>query len=141
MLPMLPHHVPAPPGRTWYCLGMYRLATRTVRIGGARVKAEIADGPVSRMLGLMFRKRLAKDAGMLLCFRRSGDHAIHMMNVRFPLDVIFVSSAGRIVCIHRAVPGEWPFRAGKPVRYVLEVNAGVCRRHRIRIGDRCHLPG
>jgi len=119
---------------------MNRLATRTVRIKGARIRAEIADGPLSRMLGLMFRSRLAPGAGMLLCFRRSADHYIHMMNVRFPLDVLFLRADGRIEHIHHAVPGEWGFSSGKPVRYVLEVNAGFCRRHRVRTGDRCRLP-
>jgi len=116
------------------------LRVATLKIRRARVRAEIADTAWSKFVGLMFRKRLGKEAGMLLCFRWPADHPIHMMNVRFPLDVLFLKEDGRIAHIHHAVPGEWGFRAGKPVRYVLEVNAGFCRRNGIRAGDRCVLP-
>ncbi|MEK7475559.1 MAG: DUF192 domain-containing protein [Candidatus Coatesbacteria bacterium] len=114
------------------------VAVLTVR--RARIRAEIADTHLAKMLGLMFRRRLARNAGLLLCFRWTANHGIHMLNVRFPLDVLFLGADGRIVHIHRAVPGEWGFSAGQPIRYVLEVNAGFCRLHGIRAGDRCALP-
>ena len=116
------------------------LPKATLTIRRTRVRAEIADTPWALMLGLMFRKSLAPDSGMLLCFRRAGNHGLHMKNVRFPLDVLFLDSGGTIVRMHHAVPGEWGFWPGTPVRYALEVNAGFCRRHRIRTGDRCRLP-
>ena len=119
---------------------MIRPAVRTVSIKGVRIRAEIADNSFWKFLGLMFRKRLAKGTGMLLCFRWSARHAIHMMNVRFPLDVLFLKPDGRIAHIHRAVPGEWGFGPPEPVRYVLEVGSGFCRRHRIKVGDHCRLP-
>jgi len=117
-----------------------RPAVRPVTVKGTRIRAEIADNPLWKFLGLMFRKRLERGTGMLFCFRRPGRHAIHMMNVRFPLDILFIGSDGRIAHIHRATPGEWGFRPATPVCHVLEVEAGFCRRHRVRVGDRCVLP-
>jgi uncharacterized protein len=63
-----------------------------------------------------------------------------MWNVRFPLDLIFIRQNGRIALIHKALPGESNFRPGKPVKYVLEVNAGFCTRNGIKTGDRCRIP-
>lgn len=119
---------------------MGRLTIRDLTIKQVGIRAEIADTTLSIMLGLMFRKPLARGTGMLLCFRRSADHAIHMWNVRFPLDVIFITQNGKVAHIHRAIPWEGNFRAGKPIRYVLEVNAGFCLRNGIRVGDRCRIP-
>lgn len=115
------------------------LPVTQVRIGRLRIAAELAAGPWSRMLGLMFRRRLPRHRGMLLCFRRPGNHGIHMWNVRFPLDVIFITAAGRVARIRTARPGEFVFRPGRPVLHVLEINAGLCRRHGIRVGARCRV--
>jgi uncharacterized membrane protein (UPF0127 family) len=111
-----------------------------IKIKRAVIRAEIADTVPKLALGLMFRHKLAWGAGMLLRFGRSADHAIHTWFVRFPLDVIFIKESGAIAHIRRAVPWELPFRAGSPVRYVLEVGAGFCRRHRIKAGDKVRLP-
>lgn len=88
----------------------------------------------------MFRRRLPPDAGMLLRFPRIADHGLHMLNVRFPLDLVFLRADGTVARIARALPGGWGFYAGEPVRWCLEVNAGFCRRHGIRRGDRIRIP-
>ena len=108
-----------------------------IEIKRAEIKAEIADTIPKLALGLMFRRKLAPNGGMLLRFVRSANHSIHMWFVRFPLDVIFIRDDGTIARIRRAVPWQLPLWAGSPVGYVLEVNAGFCRRHGIKAGDRC----
>lgn len=108
-----------------------------MRIRGTEIEVEVADTPGSLALGLMFRRRLARGKGMLLKFARAADHRIHMWFVGFPLDVIFIREDGKIARIVRAAPWRMPFRAGVPVRYVLEVNGGFCRRKGIRVGDIC----
>ena len=120
-------------------MGMRR--TR-IGIGKTPIKAEVADTAPMLALGLMFRGKLAQEEGMLLKFVRTADHAIHMWFVRFPLDVIFIRQNGTIARIVRAVPWQFPFSAGVPVRYVIEANAGFCRRKGIKAGDKCaNLPG
>ena len=111
-----------------------------LRIGRARVHVEIADSILTRAVGLMFRRILSRNAGVLLCFPRAGRHLLHMWWVRFPLDVAFLDHRGVVQEIRRAAPGGWPFAARRPVRYALEVNAGTCRRIGLRPGSRCELP-
>lgn len=119
---------------------MFRGRVRPLRIGRVRVRVEVADSILTRAVGLMFRRFLAPDAGVLLCFPSSRNHALHMWWVRFPLDILLLDEAGRIMKIVHAAPGQWPFAPGVPVRFALEVNAGFCRRHRIRPGMTCRLP-
>lgn len=111
-----------------------------LKINGRALRVERAETWRALTWGLMFRRRLAPNNGMLLCFRRTANHAIHMWNVRFPLDVLFLEENGTIAHIRKALPGAFPFRSGKRVRYVLEVNAGWCARHGVRPGDRCVWP-
>ncbi len=115
---------------------MLRGPVRPLRIGRARVRVEVADTLLTRGLGLMFRRRLAPDAGVLLCFPRAGHHALHMWHVRFPIEVIWLDDHGTVTGIRRAAPGAGPFRPGRRVRFALEVNAGTCRRLGIRPGQR-----
>ncbi len=106
-------------------------------IRSASLAAERAETMLSLARGLMFRRHLAPDAGLLLCFPRSGNHGIHMWFVRIPLDVLFLSENGVVARIHCAQPGAFPFRPGTSIRYVLETNLGWCDRHGIIVGDRC----
>ncbi len=115
---------------------MIRGRIRTLRVGRTRMRVEVADTILTRAVGLMFRRRLAPDAGVLLCFPRAGRHALHMWWVRFPLDVVWLDDDGRVVKIERAAPGRVPFTPGRPVRYALELNAGAARRLRIAPGQR-----
>src|ERR1041384_6955926 len=111
-----------------------------VKIHRATVKAEVAETWWQVSLGLMFRKYLAPNAGMLFILGRDADHAFHMWFVRIPLDVLFIDGDGRIAHIRSARPGAGPFRSGEAVRYVLEVNHGWCAAHGVGVGDRCEVP-
>lgn len=91
------------------------------------LKVEIAATPTARRHGLMFRRELAPDSGLLLAFDHLAQHAITMQNVRFPLDLVFLDE--RLVVID-VIPGApagatGPFAIPQPSQYVLELNAGV----------------
>lgn len=88
--------------------------------------------------GLMFRRRMARDAGMLFIYRRPEPVQMWMKNTLIPLDMLFIDGNGGIVRIaERAVPHSLEtIAAGVPVKGVLEVNGGVVSRLKIRIGDR-----
>jgi uncharacterized membrane protein (UPF0127 family) len=107
---------------------------------GARHKfsVEVADTDESRNQGLMFRRALAADAGMLFDYHRDSTFAMWMRNTFIPLDMLFISSDGRIQKIHqRAVPhDETPIPAPGAVRAVLEVNGGTAARLGLKVGDR-----
>lgn len=102
------------------------------------LRVELANDPESRRQGLMHRRQLADDAGMLFDYRRQQQVQMWMKNTWIPLDMLFIDEEGRIVHI---VTNTQPHStaiidSGKPVRAVLEVNAGVAASHDIRRGDR-----
>ena len=106
---------------------------------GARlpVNVELARTEAERARGLMFRKSLATDAGMLFLFEESAEHGFWMQNTLIPLDMIFIDDSGRIVgIVARAEPlTTTPRTVGVPSRYVLEVNGGWSAAHGVARGD------
>lgn len=103
---------------------------------------EIMGTPEERAKGLMFRKYLADNRGMLFDFGAVRPIRMWMKNTYIPLDMIFIRTDGTIAGIAKnTVPmSEAIIAAPEPVRYVLEVNAGISDRFGIRKGDRVALP-
>ena len=110
--------------------------------GTHRFTVEIATTPQQMEQGLMFRPRLAADAGMLFDYGRPSMAMMWMKNTLIPLDMLFVDAQGRIVNIHeRAVPGSLDtIAAAAPVRAVIELNGGTAARLGIRPGDKVIFP-
>jgi hypothetical protein len=110
--------------------------------GPVRFAVELALTPAQQEQGLMYRPRLAPDAGMLFDFRDIAPRAFWMKNTLIPLDMLFIADDGRIVDIHeRAVPmSEAIVPSRVPARAVLELNGGTVDRLGIRVGDRVHCP-
>jgi uncharacterized membrane protein (UPF0127 family) len=102
-----------------------------------QIDTEIADTPAKRTHGLMYRRSLPADAGMLFIFDSSQPLAFWMKNTFISLDMVFVSNAKKIVAIAKnATPlSEALIPSGKSAMYVVEVNAGFCDTHGIRTGD------
>ncbi len=99
---------------------------------------EIADTTSKRARGLMFRQRLATDAGMLFLFDELEVASFWMKNTPLSLDLLFIAKDGRIVDMYeRAVPlSTRPINSNMPVFAVLEILAGTAQRLGIRVGDR-----
>ncbi len=106
--------------------------------GTTAFQVEVADTEASREQGLMFRKRLAPDKGMLFDFKVPQQAAFWMKNTLIPLDIIFIAPNGRIVSIARnAVPmSEVPIPSGGVVRGVLEIAGGRAAQLGLYPGDR-----
>jgi len=109
---------------------------------GTRIKAEIAFTPEERALGLMFREGLEENEGMLLVFERLDFYAIWMKNMKFSIDIIWLSPEGKVVYIAANVPpcSEDPCPSYQPYQkaiYVLEVAAGTAEKEHIKVG--CQL--
>ena len=104
------------------------------------VKAEIADTAQKRSEGLMFRGHLAEKEAMFFVFPEEDRFGFWMKNMRFPLDLIWVSSDKKVVdisknlsvCSDEVCPS---FNPADKVKYVLEVNAGFTDKYKIQIGD------
>lgn len=91
---------------------------------------ELALSAAQREQGLMFRKQMADDAGMLFDFGETRMVYMWMKNTDLPLDMLFLDEKGRVTHLHeRAVPQSMDIITSvNPVRYVLELNAGAVAR-------------
>ncbi|MFQ5774405.1 MAG: DUF192 domain-containing protein [Kiloniellaceae bacterium] len=107
-----------------------------------RFRVELALTPAQQAQGLMYRRRLPADAGMLFLYGNDAPVSMWMRNTLIPLDMLFIGRDGRIVHVaERTVPGSLEtISAGRPVAGVLELNGGTAARLRIRVGDRVLHP-
>lgn len=99
--------------------------------------AELALDNAQREQGLMFRKSMPPENGMLFDFGEARDVAMWMRNTLIPLDMLFIARDGRITHIHEnAVPhSEAIISSRGPVKFVLELNGGAAKRFGIKPGD------
>ena len=106
--------------------------------GTNRFSVELATTPEQREQGLMFRRKLAADAGMLFLYPDDQWINMWMKNTLLPLDMIFISRDGRVLSVaERTVPmSEVTIPSGQPARAVLEVNGGTSARLQLKAGDR-----
>lgn len=101
---------------------------------------EVASDPESQQRGLMFRRELAPNAGMLFDFHKATSLSFWMKNTILPLDMLFIRMDGTIATIaSNTVPlSTAPISSPEPVRAVLEINAGRAGELGIHTGDRVH---
>ena len=102
------------------------------------VKVEIAADDASRTRGLMFRRSLEPDHGMLFVFPESEDRSFWMHNTLIALDMIFLDETRAVVgVVANAAPRtDAPRGVGKPSRYVVEVAGGEAAAHAVGPGTR-----
>jgi uncharacterized membrane protein (UPF0127 family) len=110
--------------------------------GTHKFHVELATTPAQLEQGLMFRRSLAPDSGMLFDFQHPSPVSMWMKNTFIPLDMVFIDNRGRILNIaERTVPHSLdPVAAAGPARAVLEVNGGTAARLGIKPGDRVVFP-
>ncbi len=111
-----------------------------VIINGNKIAVEIADEPQEHSLGLMHRKHLDENKGMLFIFNDEQIRNFWMKNTLIPLDMLFISKDSVIVDIIEAEPCRKDpcslYPGKEPAKYVLEVNKGHSSQKNIRIGDK-----
>lgn len=103
---------------------------------------ELAATPEERSRGLMFRRSMPAEQGMLFDFGRVQPVSMWMRNTYIPLDMLFIAEDGEIVRIAADTEplSERTIPSGQPVLSVLELNAGTARRLGIEAGDRVEHP-
>ncbi|AUX43892.1 uncharacterized protein SOCE26_053480 [Sorangium cellulosum] len=141
---------PARPGPDPACpedpTGPLQLATGKVIFLEAKapdVLVEIARKERERARGLMYRKNMPEDRGMIFVFEQRTNHSFWMHNTCLPLDMLFIDRDGTIVGIEENTPtlNDSTFQVGCPSTYVLELNAGWARRHGVVAGQKVRLEG
>jgi len=97
-----------------------------VVLDGHKISVEIADSPIERQQGLMYRESLCDDCGMLFIFEMEANYSFWMKNTLIPLDMVFIDSEMNVVdvlhaqpCITEKCPSYIPKSASL---YVLETN-------------------
>jgi uncharacterized protein len=106
-------------------------------IDGHALTAEVAATTETRSQGLMHRRMLPENRGMLFVFQEPGPHAMWMMNTYIPLSVAFLDESGRIINIADMQPHTRDSHgASKPAKYALEMNQGWFAKRGIKPGAR-----
>jgi uncharacterized membrane protein (UPF0127 family) len=114
-----------------------QVATAILKIGPNRLKVEVAQTDEQREKGLMFRKQLGRDEGMLFIFDEPAYHAMWMKNTLIPLSVAFVDAQGTILNILDMEPQTLDSHAAAgPAIYAIETNKGWFDGRKIKAGDK-----
>ncbi len=130
---------------TWLLYKMTSFNTTELRYKNKKITVYLADTVPRQTVGLMYRKGLEKNHGMLFTFKRDERWGIWMANMRFAIDIIWLDKERRIVSIKKnALPSKSFFtsevyKPAKPSRYVLEVKSGDSDRYKMNIGERMQL--
>lgn len=107
----------------------------TLTISGQKLTAEVAASNPERQQGLMHRRMMPENRGMLFVFAEEAQHAMWMKNTYIPLSVAFVDSKGIITNIEDMKPHtEDSHPATRAVRYALEMNQGWFTKRGIKAG-------
>ena len=103
----------------------------------ARLDIEIASSEYETQTGLMYRKGMAENQGMFFVFDYTGMHSFYMKNTEFAIDIIFIDEELRVASFKdNAQPlDETGISSQVPIKYVLEVNAGLREKWGLTVGD------
>lgn len=112
-----------------------------LKIAHKTITAEIADTEESRALGLMNRKSMEDDHGMLFVFNEERKLSFWMKNTLIPLSIAYISKNGEIKEIHKMYPlDESSVSSSRSVMYALEMNQGWFEKNGITVGDKISIP-
>ncbi len=101
------------------------------------IHAEVAATPAQRELGLMFRRDLDTNDGMLFVFEEPSPQCFWMKNTPTPLSIAFIADDGTIVNLADMAPETVQSHcSARPVRYALEMNQGWFARNGIKAGSK-----
>lgn len=112
-----------------------------VTVAEHTLKVEVADSPEEREAGLSKKNSLPENQGMLFVFEQPGEYPFWMKDMKFPIDIIFISG-DKIVTIYGNVqpptsdnPSLPLYSPTAPSDKVLEINAGLAEQYGMKQGD------
>jgi uncharacterized membrane protein (UPF0127 family) len=122
---------------------------KTAVVNGNTIKLEIADTDPLRTKGLSGRDSLANDSGMLFQFDTPGIYSFWMKDMKFPIDIIFLQDT-KVVTIYDSVqpfflengvkrPNLTLYPATATSGRVLELNAGLAKKYKLKVGETIKL--
>ena len=110
-------------------------------IGKKSYNLEVARTETEQEKGLMKRDSMPQDHGMIFVFPDEQMRSFWMKNTRFPLDILFLDSRGKVVSIHpmRAYD-ESNTSSDLPAQYAVELNKGQAESSGVKVGDVLEIP-
>ena len=118
-----------------HALADQALPELVLEIKGHKLTAEVAATDAQRMQGLMHRRMLPENRGMLFVFSYSAPQSFWMMNTYIPLSIAFIDESGAIVNIADMKPLTTDSHSSaKPAKYALEMNQGWFTKRGIKAG-------
>lgn len=102
-----------------------------------KLDIEIADNDYETQTGLMHRKSMLENRGMLFIFENEEPRYFYMKNTEISLDIIYLSTDQKIVSFieNAEAFNEASLPSEKPAKYVLEINSGLIKKWGIQVGD------
>jgi uncharacterized membrane protein (UPF0127 family) len=118
-----------------------QLPRLTLSAGMYLIQAQVAATPQERTVGLMFRKEMPANEGMLFVFEQASGQCFWMKNTLLPLTAAFVADDGTIVNLADMQPQSLDSHcSARPVRFVLEMNKGWFEKRGLKAGARLSGP-
>lgn len=117
------------------------LPTTKMQIGNRTFVLEVARTPAQQEKGLMERDSMPADHGMIFTFPEEQVLSFWMKNTRFPLDIIFCDSKGKVVSIHQMKAYDLTNTSSNyPARYAIELNKDAASGTGVKVGDVLNIP-
>lgn len=118
----------------------------TLKLAGKVLKVELAEDENSRRRGLMFRKSLNEDEGMLFIFPDETQLSFWMKNTFIPLDIGFFDKDKRLINFLSMEPVKSEmqvnlpsYESRGPAKFALEVNQGWFKKNKVQVGQKFEL--
>jgi len=109
-----------------------------ITIDGIEINVDVAETPKEKAEGLSGQANLTKEQGMLFVYEKPDLYSVWMKDMNFPIDIIWIDENFQVIDItENFKPESFPraVKPQKPVQYVVEVNAGWVKKHRVHIGS------
>lgn len=112
-----------------------------IKVGAQTVQMQIAALPAELQKGLMFRKTMGEDEGMLFVFTSPQQQGFWMRNTTLPLDIGYFDPSGELKEIYPMYPlDERPVNSrSRDIQFCLEMNQGWYKRHDVKVGAKLDL--
>lgn len=114
-----------------------------ITVGSREIEVEVARTPQELSQGMMFRRSLSDNAGMIFCLLREERASFWMKNVQIPLSVAYMDRTGKILEIYDLKPFETApvFSRSDKIYYALEMNQGWFVLNGVKVGDVVKVKG
>lgn len=118
--------------------------TKKAVLGNQTFKVKVAESEKDKEIGLSQTEKLPNDYGMIFTFKEDGFYPFWMRDMKFPIDIIFINDNKVVKVFSNVIPPKEKealklYVPDKPSDTVLEINAGLSEKHKIKEGDSINL--